>query len=206
MGQGPEGTWALGREALLHAPRGARGGGTHLPNPTLYRPGGGGTILAVATDIEYNLEGTLGPDHVQAIISSVSDAEDNRPSETKPTHISKLRIIQETLAEGVPRSNTKFMRNKSDNVLSIHFTKNHKMLRYRRIQSTLFSNTMFVTPKSNSTRGNTCLQLFISDNVFVATYPMISQEEFEMALICFFKYIGVPLNRIVDAHQSQISI
>ena len=60
--------------------------------------------------------------------------------------------------------------------------------------------------KENSTRGNTCFQLFISDKVFVATYPMISQEELEMALNCFFKDIGVPVNLIVDSHQDQIFI
>ena len=51
--------------------------------------------------------------------------------------------------------------------------------------------------------GNTCFQLFVSEKVFVATYPMINQEELYMALHWLCKDIGVPVNLIVDAHLAQ---
>ena len=50
------------------------------------------------------------------------------------------------------------------------------------------------------TRGNTCCQLFFSDTIFIAMYPMRSLEEFEMALHWFCKDISVPMNLIVDAN------
>ena len=44
----PEGSRALGGEALLYAPRDARGGGTPLPYTTRSGPVGSGTILDAA--------------------------------------------------------------------------------------------------------------------------------------------------------------
>ena len=90
--------------------------------------------------------------------------------------------------------------------LSRHITLNEKMLQYRIIQSKFFSNTMYSTPKANSTRRNTCCQLFVSGKVFVTTYPLRSLEELDMVIHWFFKKIGVPVNLIVDTHWAQISM
>ena len=68
------------------------------------------------TNIEYNIEGIISPDHVQEIISAVFSTEDKRPSGIKPTNIYKLWIILENLAEDVAERNKKLTRNKSDNV------------------------------------------------------------------------------------------
>ena len=46
--------------------------------------------MATVTNIEYNIEGILGPDHVHAMLSAVSATEANRPNGIKPTYISKL--------------------------------------------------------------------------------------------------------------------
>ena len=56
------------------------------------------TYVTTITNLESNIEGILGPDHVQEILSAVSTTEANRPSGIKPTYISKLWIIPETLA------------------------------------------------------------------------------------------------------------
>ena len=117
--------------------------------------------------LESNLEIILVPSHFQAIIPEVYFTEANRPNGIKPTDLSELCIISETLAEGIVKSNTQLMRNKYDNILSINFTTNDRMLGYRIIQSNLFYDTMFATPKSKSTIGNTFCQLFVPDKVFV---------------------------------------
>ena len=44
----PEGSRALGRESLLHAPRDTRGSGLPVPHPKCSEPGGGGMIMPVA--------------------------------------------------------------------------------------------------------------------------------------------------------------
>ena len=80
------------------------------------------------------------------------------------------------------------------------FPTNDRMLRYRRIQSVFFTDTMFATPKAKSTRDYTCCQVFVSDKGFVAVYPMKSQAEFQTALHWFCKEVGVPVDLVVDAH------
>ena len=80
------------------------------------------------------------------------------------------------------------------------------MLPYIGIHSTFFSDTMFATPESNSTRGNNCCQLSVSEKGAFATYPMRSQEEVRMVLHLFFKQIVVPVNLVVDVHQYQTYI
>ena len=75
------------------------------------------------------------------------------------------------------------------------------MLRYRRLQSVFFTDTLFAL-KHKSTRGNVCCQVFASDKGYVAVYPMKSQKEFPMALHWFCKQVGVPDSLVVDGHRS----
>ena len=77
------------------------------------------------------------------------------------------------------------------------------MLRYKRINSTFYTDTMFATDKAKSTRGNKCCQLFVSDKGFVAVYPMESASQFEDALQLFCKEVGVPTTMVADPHPSQ---
>ena len=100
-------------------------------------------FLTTITNIESDLEGIFVSYHIQAIISEVSAAEANMPSGIKPKDISKLCIISETLSEGAANRNMKLMENKSDDALSRKFKIRDRMIQYRRIQRTLFSDTMF---------------------------------------------------------------
>ena len=84
--------------------------------------------LTAITNIEYKIEGILGLYHVQAILSEVSAVEARSPSVIKTTGISKLWITLETIAECALNRNTQLMRNKSENVLSRHFTINYRIL------------------------------------------------------------------------------
>ena len=85
--------------------------------------------VTTITNLESNLEGILGPDHVWSILSAFSVVEANSPSGINPTDISKLWIISETLEEGAVKRNTQLTRNKSDNDLSRNLTTNYRILR-----------------------------------------------------------------------------
>ena len=76
------------------------------------------------------------------------------------------------------------------------------MLRYRRIESVLFTNTLLsqTTPPN---RGNEYAQLYVSDKGFVMIYLMKSQSEFNDTLHCFSKDIGVPVSLVMNNHMSQ---
>ena len=79
------------------------------------------------------------------------------------------------------------------------------MLRYRRIQSYFFTDTMFVTKPAKSTRGNICMQLFVSDKGFIAVYPMKTKSDFLDSLHLFCKEVGVPVSLVVDPSGEQTS-
>ena len=82
---------------------------------------------------------------------------------------------------------------------------NDRMLRYRRVKSYFFTDTFFVTKKARSTRGYTCMQIFVSDKGFVKVYPMKTQQDYPQALRLFAKYVGAPEILVCDPHPSQKS-
>jgi hypothetical protein len=123
---------------------------------------------------------------------------------TSETLSKKLWNIREDLAQGAIDSTTQLNRQSADNTLSRNFSTNDRMLRYRRINSTFYTDTMFATSKTKSTRGIKCCQVFLSDKGFVAVYPrMKTPSQFEEALHLFCKEIDVPFNLIADPHPSQ---
>ena len=72
------------------------------------------------------------------------------------------------------------------------------MLRYKRINSQIFTDTFLATAKGKSTRGNACCNTFVSDKGFVAVCPMEIKIQFESALHYFCKDVGVPYKLVVD--------
>ena len=117
----------------------------------------------------------------------------------------KIWSITDAQAQGVVEQTTQLNRQSADGSLARQFSTNDRMLRYRRIQSYFFTDTMFVTKAAKSTRGNICLQLFVSDKGFVAVYPMESKSDFPDALHLFCKEVGVPISLVVDPSGEQTS-
>ena len=85
--------------------------------------------------------------------------------------------VRRKLAEGAIDQNTQLCRNNADNALSRQFTTNDRMLRYKRIQSTFYSDTMFSLTHKSVLQFK-CCQVFVRDKGFVAVYTMKSQKEF----------------------------
>ena len=135
--------------------------------------------------------------------ATVAAAHADKPKGISEVVLAKLWNVREDLAKGAIDSTTQLNRQSAENTLSRNFSTNDRMLRYRRINSTFFTDTMFATAKAKSTRGNTCCQVFVSDKGLVATYPMSTASQFEDALHLFCKEIGVPINIVADPHPSQ---
>ena len=142
-------------------------------------------------------------DFSKDIKGTVSAAHAEKPKGISSETLSKLWNIREDLAQGAIDATTQLNRQSADNTLSRNFSTNDRMLRYRRINSTFYTDTMFATSKAKSTRGNKCCQVFVSDKGFVAVYPMKTPSQFEEALHLFCKEIGVPVNLVADPHPSQ---
>ena len=164
-----------------------------------------GPYVMTMNNLEESLSDIISPDKINKIMSSISAAAADKPKGVKPSVLSKLWSITENLAEGAVEKNTQFSRMSAENILSRQLSSNDWMLRYRRIESTFYTDTMFATPDAKSPCQNTCCQVFVSDKGFVAIYPMKSQEEFKTALHWFCKQVEVPSTLVADGHKSQTS-
>ena len=89
--------------------------------------------------------------------------------------------------------------------LTRKFSTNDRMLRYRRIESFFFTDTLMVTKAAKSSRGYVYLQLFVSDKGYVAVYPMEKRSDFPDALHQFCKEVGVPIALVLDPAREQTS-
>ena len=164
-----------------------------------------GPTTATIDDLETMLSSIVSPSEMTQVHSIISAINAGMPKGPSAETLSKLWLISEPLAEKALEQNTQLCRHKADNLMSRQFSTNDRMLRYRRLQSAFFTDTMFATPKAKSTRSFTCCQVFVSDKGFVAVYPMKSQDEFQTALHWFCKQVGVPVDLVVDAHKAQTS-
>ena len=162
-------------------------------------------FITYMDDLEETLSDLVSPEHMDSLMASISSVARKSKGISADKLFKLSWLITEELADGAIDHNTQMCRHSADNIMSRQFSTNDRMLRYRRIQSAFFSDTMFATPKAKSTRGHSCCQVFVSDKGFVAVYPMKSQEEFQTALHWFCKQIGVPISLIVDAHKAQTS-
>ena len=78
------------------------------------------------------------------------------------------------------------------------------MLRYKRIHSNFYSDTMFALSRKSVSQFK-CCQFFVSNKGFVAVYSMQSHKEFQTAPHWFCKQVGFPVSLVVDGHLSQAS-
>ena len=127
------------------------------------------------------------------------------PKKPSASFISKIWNIKHDEADKALQQTTNLSRQGADNDLSRQNSTNDRMLRYKRIDSTFFTDTFFVTAKGKSTRSNTSAQIFVSDKGLVAIYPMRSKGDFPDALKMFCKEIGVPVALVVDPSGEQTS-
>ena len=138
-------------------------------------------------NLENSLSDVISPDMMSKVMSETSAAAVDNPRGFIATQLSKLWLITDTLAEGAVAKNTQLSRLSAENTLSRQLSSNKRMLRYRRIDSTLFTDTMFANPDANSFHQNKCCQVFVSDKGYVVVYLMRTQEEFTTDLHWFCK-------------------
>ena len=129
---------------------------------------------------------------------SVSAVDGAKPKGITPGMLAKIWRIDHDSAKRTLESTTQLNRQDASNSLSRQFTTNDRMLRYKRINSCFYTDTMFATASGTSSRGFPMCQVFVSDKGFVAVYPMRSRKEFKEALHQFCKEIGAPVTLVVD--------
>lgn len=121
-------------------------------------------------------------------------------------HLSKIwRIDLESAKRTINNTSQRCVRPESGH-LSRNFSTNDRMLRYRRLHDHFFMDTFFATSKAGaSSRGNKCVQLFVTDKGFIYVVPMTRRSDVPKAIKAFAKEIGAPDAIICDAAREQIS-
>jgi len=119
-------------------------------------------------------------------------------------HLSKVWSTPHEDAARTLQVTTQRLRHDADASLSRNFGTNDRAVRYKKLESYFFSDTLFVTGKAKSSRGNICAQIFVSDKGFVAIYPMQHHRDYFLALRQFAKEVGAPEVFVCDPHPTQM--
>ena len=133
---------------------------------------------------------------------SVSATHASKPKGINKEHIMKIWRVSEDEDRRTLEVNTQLNMQDSKSNLSRDLSTNDRMLRYKRINSFLFTDTFF---GKKSIRGYTCMQLFVSDKGFVKVYGMKIKGQFTLALKLFTKEVGVPNAFMLDPSGEQTS-
>jgi hypothetical protein len=97
------------------------------------------------------------------VIASISAG---RSQGVMPEHLSKIWRIPFDDAVKTLAMTTQLIQQSPDSLLSHSAGTNDRAVRYQKLRSKFFIDTMFATKKAKSLSGNTCCQVFVSDNDF----------------------------------------
>ena len=171
---------------------------------------------ALATDIEDRLLlGKLGM-ATGCPPNLIAAAHVERPKGISPSHLARVFCIDEKVAAKTIDVTTQRVKRVENPTLDRNYNTNDRMLRYNRIDTYFFTDTFFATkenaakrgepriPKGRSTRGNMCMQLFVTDKGFLYVVPMKKEANAKYAFRQFFKTIGVPDAIICDGAKAQV--
>lgn len=117
--------------------------------------------------------------------------------------LSKCWRISHADAERTLRTTTQLIQHDVNSTLSRNFGTSDRALRYRRIESTFFMDTLIIGKDAHSARGYKYVQVFASDKGFVYIYLMTALTEIPTAVKNFTKEVGIPNVLVADAHPNQ---
>ena len=133
--------------------------------------------------------GVMIPDY-EHVIGAVHH---DKPKGITPERLAKVFRIDEATAKrtiGVTSQKVKRIRHPT---LDKEFSTNDRVLRYRRIKDHFFMDTLLAKKNvGTSRRGNTCMQLFVTDKGYVFVVAMKRRSEVHKAVKLFMKRIGIP--------------
>ena len=128
------------------------------------------------------------------------------PKGVSAQQLSKVWRIDLETARRTLEVTTQHVKRSENPNLSRNYSTNDRMLRYKRIREHFFMDTFFASKKSGkSSRGNQCMQLFVTDKGFIHVVPMKSKSEVPKAVKMFAKEIGAPDAIICDPAGEQTS-
>ena len=135
---------------------------------------------------------------------SVGSSKHGKPRGVDHRHLAKVFSIDETTAKRTLNVTTQHVRREAEPSLNRQYPTNDRALRYKHIRQHFFMDTFFATQKVGpTTRGNTCMQLFVTDCGYIFVVPMKKKSEVHLAMKAFFKRVGIPDAIICDGAREQ---
>lgn len=132
-------------------------------------------------------------------ISSISSS---RRNGIRPETLAEKWDIGLTTAKRTTRVTTqRGVRTVEHPSMQRRFRTNDRQLRYRRLNTTMFTDTYFSSVKS--TRGNTCAQVWTNDLEWTRIDPMPSKKYAHHSAQKLFKNDGVPSKIVMDGAKEQ---
>ncbi len=135
--------------------------------------------------------------------SFISAVTAGKPGGVSAERLAKLFSIPFDDAARTLAVTTQLNRQTANSSLSRNFETKDQMVRYKQLNSTFFTDTMYVTAKAKSTRENTCAQLFVSNKALLVGFPMRDTKSYLNLLKIFAKEVGAPRTLICNAHPTQ---
>ena len=127
------------------------------------------------------------------------------PKGIKAHELAKVFKIDVPTAKKTLQVTSQRCKRVKDPSLSRRFSSNDRMLRYKHINEFFYMDTFFATGKAGkTTRGNSCMQIFVTDKGFVWVCPLRKESDIHLAVKLFFKTIGVPDAIICDNAKAQV--
>lgn len=120
--------------------------------------------------------------------------------------LSNLWQIKIQDAERTVRATTQLHPQNTRTSLTRQLSTNDRMLRYRRLKSVFFTDTLGVHKKYKSTRQYRYVQVFVSDTGFIYIHFMREQKHYDQALKAFSKEVGAPDVLVCDPHPTQTKL
>ena len=109
-------------------------------------------IFGQMEDLESAMHELLGDDVINVMKAKLSAVQATRSHGVKKDLLSKLWVVTEDEAQYAIDHSTQLCKHHADNGLSRQFSTNDRMLRYKRIQSVFFTDTLFALKKNQLDR------------------------------------------------------
>jgi hypothetical protein len=137
---------------------------------------------ATVDDSECDLFLEAASAKLESAFSTIAAVTAGRTRGVSAEHLSKVWMIPHDEAARTLKVTSQFLCPDIDSSLSRNVETNDWAVRYCHIKLYFYTDTLFVTGKAKSSRGNICAQLFVSDKGYVAIYPMKNQRDYFFAL------------------------
>ena len=134
-------------------------------------------------------------------ISSVSSSA-KKPKIDPSTLARKWGIGLDVAQNTIRKTTQRGVRTVLHPTLSRRFRTNNRQLRYRRLRSNMFSDTLISSITSKD--GNKYAQVFCTDYGWTRAFPMKRKSEAHEALSLLFSREGVPPVMVIDGSKEQV--